>query len=259
MANQAAWLPAKGAQLEVKESVLQKPGPDEVLIRNHAIALNPIDQKMQDSGLLVETFPVILGHEVAGEIEEVGEDVTKFSKGDRVVGLAIAVRTKNPAHAGFQLYTLAPSYIVAHIPPTLPYANAAALPIGLATAAAGLYEPCYLNLPPPGTEPPTTTTTATTTAKPRSILIWGGSSTVGSAAIQLARASNLVVVATASAPNLAYVRELGATHAFAHSGADVVEEVVAALEGTELVGAYDVISEAETVARCGEVLGRVGG
>lgn len=51
MDNQAAWLPAKATPLEVKEAPLTKPGKDQVLIRNHAVAINPVDWKIQDYGM----------------------------------------------------------------------------------------------------------------------------------------------------------------------------------------------------------------
>lgn len=86
MSNQAAWLSSEHGQLEVKEAAYSKPGPGEVLIKNHVVAINPIDAKIQEHGVLVKTYPFILGFEVAGEIEEVGEGVTRFEKGERVCG-----------------------------------------------------------------------------------------------------------------------------------------------------------------------------
>ena len=59
MANKAAYLPAIGSKLEVKDAPLEKPGPNEVLIRNHAVAVNPLDIGQQDIGVLVETWPYV--------------------------------------------------------------------------------------------------------------------------------------------------------------------------------------------------------
>ena len=63
---------------------MPKPGPDQVVIKNKAIAINPVDWKVQDAGRFIRTWPCILGCDVAGDVVEVGENVKKFKKGDRV-------------------------------------------------------------------------------------------------------------------------------------------------------------------------------
>ncbi|KAF2493252.1 GroES-like protein [Lophium mytilinum] len=253
MSNQAAWIPSKGARLEVKESPLTKPAPGEVLIKNHVIALNPIDNKIQDLGIVVQTYPFVLGFEVAGEVVEVGEGVTRFKKGDRVVGLAVALRNQNVAHAAYQLFTICIERATAHIPDGIPYANAAVLPIGLATAAAGIYEPNYLAQPAPGQS------VGDASSAKKSILIWGGSSVVGISAIQLAAASGWTIVSTASPKNHELVRSLGATHVFDYSDPDVVAKILKAVEGTTLIGVYDAISDPTTSVKSAEVVHASGG
>jgi len=158
--------------------------------------------------------------------------------------------TRNPAHGGFQLYTTAKEITVSPIPDSIPYENAVVLPLAISTAAAGLYQKGYLELPYP-----------TIDAKPsgETILIWGGSSSVGSTAIQLAIASGLEVVSTASKKNLKYVEALGAKHIFDHASPTVVEDVLAVLKGREFVGAYDAISSAETLKASGEIVHQLGG
>lgn len=74
--NKAAWLCAKGSKLQVGAADLVLPGPDEILLANHAWAINPIDWKMQDMGLHIDTFPVIMGNDVAGVVVAVGDDVS---------------------------------------------------------------------------------------------------------------------------------------------------------------------------------------
>jgi hypothetical protein len=59
MANKAAYLPAVGASLEVKEAPIAKPGAGEVLIENRAFAINPIDYKQQESGAMITSFPYV--------------------------------------------------------------------------------------------------------------------------------------------------------------------------------------------------------
>ena len=59
--NIAALLPAVGTDLVIKERPVPTPGSDEVLIRNHAIGLNPIDWKRQAWGFMISSYPTILG------------------------------------------------------------------------------------------------------------------------------------------------------------------------------------------------------
>lgn len=63
------------------------PGPDEVVIKNGAVAVNPVDWKIQASGgaFLKVWGPIVLGTDIAGEVHEVGSNVTKFKKGNRVL------------------------------------------------------------------------------------------------------------------------------------------------------------------------------
>ena len=124
------------------------------------------------------------------------------------------------------------------------------MPLSISTASAGLYQKDFLSLPYPTKDPKSTG---------KAILVWGGSSSVGSSAIQLAVASGLEVVTTASKRNFEYVKRLGAKHAFDHGSKDVVEEIVKVLGEGKIVGAYDAISEESTVKSCAEVVNKMGG
>ncbi len=62
-----------------------KPGPGEVLVKNAAWAVNPVDWIIQDMGLIFKKYPNVLGVDSAGEIHEVGEGVTHLKKGQRVM------------------------------------------------------------------------------------------------------------------------------------------------------------------------------
>jgi NADPH:quinone reductase-like Zn-dependent oxidoreductase len=84
--NKAAWLVKAGSPLEVGEAPMPTPGPGEIVVKNAAIAINPLDTHMQDVGVFVQQWPAIIGCDVAGEVHEVGADVTRFKKGDRVTG-----------------------------------------------------------------------------------------------------------------------------------------------------------------------------
>lgn len=84
--NQAAWLNKAESPLEVRDAPLPTAGPGEIVVKNAAIAINPVDWHMQDHGIFVQQWPAILGCDVAGEVFEVGSGVDPFQKGDRVIG-----------------------------------------------------------------------------------------------------------------------------------------------------------------------------
>jgi NADPH:quinone reductase-like Zn-dependent oxidoreductase len=84
--NQAAWLIQSDHPLEVGEAPLPTAGPGELVVKNAAVAINPLDCHMQDSGIFVQQWPTIFGCDVAGEVYDVGSGVSRFEKGDRVIG-----------------------------------------------------------------------------------------------------------------------------------------------------------------------------
>lgn len=84
--NQAAWILAAGQPLKVGDAQYEPPGPQDIMIRNQAVAINPVDWKMQDHGMFIESYPTVFGCDVAGTVEEVGSEVKSFAPGDRVIG-----------------------------------------------------------------------------------------------------------------------------------------------------------------------------
>jgi NADPH:quinone reductase-like Zn-dependent oxidoreductase len=91
-ANTAAWIPARNRPLQVGPAPRTAPGPDQIVIRNHAIAINPVDWVIQVAGRLAYSwlkYPAVVGADMAGEVVEVGSTVTRFAVGDRVLALAV--------------------------------------------------------------------------------------------------------------------------------------------------------------------------
>ena len=84
LTQKALLLDAKFGKFVVNTIPVPKPGPGEILVKVKAAALNPVDWKVQKYGIFVEKYPAILGTDVAGDVEELGEGVTDFKKGDRV-------------------------------------------------------------------------------------------------------------------------------------------------------------------------------
>ncbi|MGV8952737.1 MAG: zinc-binding alcohol dehydrogenase family protein [Cypionkella sp.] len=227
--NQAAWQGGPGQELQLGNTDLPLPAANEVLIRNAAIAINPLDWLLQDFALLPWlSYPAILGSDVAGTIVAVGSSVERLKVGDRVLGQAVGTTVNEKAQGAFQQYTIVLEHMAARIPDQMEFSDAAVLPLGLGTAASGLYGEKQLALLPPSHSP---------VAKDEVVLVWGGSSSVGANAIQLAVASGYTVITTASARNAEMLKSLGATAVFDHSSASIVEDVIEAMQGRRLAGA----------------------
>lgn len=82
--NQAAYLDEAGARMSIRDSPMPQADANGIVIKNKALAINPVDWKIQDHGIFVKKFPIVLGCDVAGEVIEVGKDVKRLKKGDRV-------------------------------------------------------------------------------------------------------------------------------------------------------------------------------
>ncbi|KAK4122617.1 GroES-like protein [Parathielavia appendiculata] len=258
--NLAAVLPSAGNDLVIQQRSIPSPGPDEVLIRNHAIAVNPIDWKRQALGLYVASYPTVLGTDVSGVVAAVGSAVSSFKRGDRVLACAPVTATGNPDHAAFQTYTVVQASTVAKLPNALDFQHAATLPTSVVAATITLFDVFGLPLPslPTNTSTSTTTTTTTTTNPPVGILVWSGASSAGQTTIQLARLAGLKVFASASPRHHALVRSLGATEVADYRSPSAVSDLVAAAEraGAEIRYAVDPISTDETVPLVLDVLAR---
>jgi NADPH:quinone reductase-like Zn-dependent oxidoreductase len=91
MSQKALCLDKKCGDYVVVDMPIWKPGPGEVLIKVMATSLNPVDWKIRKYGFFLEEFPAILGTDVAGTVEELGEGVLEWKKGDRVCVFTINV------------------------------------------------------------------------------------------------------------------------------------------------------------------------
>ena len=233
--NAAAWITAaKSKPFEVKSAPLWTPEENEVLVRNHAVAINPVDGALQSLALFPLNYPTILGQDIAGEVVALGPSVTRFQKGARVLGHGVGVATKQPQHNAFQAYTVVQTNMACEIPDRISFESAAVIPLGLSTAASALFQDGFLNLQFP-TVPPRKPTGQT-------LLVWGGASSVGSNAIQLAVAAGYEVVTTASRKNFDYVKKLGASAAYDYGDSTVRDDLLKFLHGKPIAGALDCIA-----------------
>ncbi|QKV95824.1 NADP-dependent oxidoreductase [Streptomyces sp. NA02950] len=214
-----------------------KVGPDSVLIRVRAAAVNPVDWKAQAGYLdpvLDAVFPVIPGWDVAGVVEQPGPAVTEFHPGDEVIGY---VREDFLSRGTFAEYVAAPLRTLARKPRNLSFAQAAGIPLAGLTAYQAL-------------------TGALRVTEGDTVLVHAAAGGVGSMAVQLARHMGTRVIGTASERNHDYLRTLGAEPVTYGDGlADRVREL--APRGVDavldLVGGQALTASAELLARGGRL------
>ncbi|MCJ1381389.1 hypothetical protein MMC17_004499 [Xylographa soralifera] len=220
--NRSVWQDKTGVPGAIREDLVPKLEDPQLLVKVHAWAVNPADAMLQDISLPFVKYPVILGQDVAGTVEEVGPTAAKkFKVGDRVFGFS--------HNNGFKEYVTLNYTLADKIPDALSFSEAAVFPLCITTSSFALFGKDYLALPFPSLNPSSTG---------KSVLIWGGSSAVGSNAIQLAKAAGLEVVTTCSAHNFDYVKSLGADKVFDHHSPSVTDDVAAELDKGTCAGIY---------------------
>ena len=246
--NSALWLKAKQTDFVIAPSAFPVPGAGEIAIRVRAVAVNPMDRLVRTMGDFITPwlkYPFIPGSDVAGEVVAIGPDVTRFKLGDRVLGYAAgADKGHGPAEGGFQTFVVLKSHMTSAMPDTMSFEAASVLPLGLSTAATALFEPDCLALDRPSASPRSTAKT---------VLVWGGSTSVGSNAIQLAVAAGYDVITTASPRNFDYVKRLGARLVFDYASKSTGADIIAALKGRQLAGALAI--GAGSAAKCLAIVG----
>ena len=253
LSNTAAWLPATKAHLQVGPAPYPQPEAGEIVVENRAVAINPIDWIIQLIGTTLFSwikYPFVLGADLAGEVAAVGAGVTRVRVGDRVLGHAVGTDKKrnSAAEGSFQTYTVILAHLAAPIPDGLSFEQAAVLPLALSTAACGLFQSDHLALAHPRVDASPTGET---------VLIWGGSTSVGANAIQLAVAAGYEVITTASPKNFDYVRGLGAGQVFDYRSPTVVQDMIAAFTGRKSAGALAIGDG--SASQCAKIVRAVGG
>lgn len=204
----------------VAEQATPQPGPHDVLIRVDACGLNPVDAKIR----LWKSFAPdmrsgwVPGLDVSGHIVAVGDEVTSWQAGDRVLCHGDMFRP----HGGFAEYTVQrAAALVGH--PDIPAPEAAATPCAGWTAWRALVDKMHAG-------------------RHDSLFIAGGSGGVGSFAIQIARHLGVnPIVVSCSQRNHDYVTSLGATHTIDYRSEDVIERVREITAGAGVTLAVDAV------------------
>jgi NADPH2:quinone reductase len=195
-------------KLEFREMPIPQPGPMELLVRVHATSVNPVDLKLRQNGSWAGIVPpAVLGADVSGVVEEVGEGVTDFATGDEVY----YTPEISGGQGSYAEYHVVDEAIVAQKPTNLSHVEAAAIPLAGGTAWTALMERAGVSLG-------------------ETVLVHGVGG-VGSMAVQIASAAGARVLATCGYYMLNDAEALGVYQAINYESDDFVSVVQEATEG----------------------------
>lgn len=191
--------------IEYGDIPVTKPFDGQVLVKVHAVSVNPIDTYIR-SGLVPMNipFPYIIGCDLAGIVEEVGAGVKKFKKGDRVWGSNQGLLGRQGT---FAEYATVNEEWLYPLPDCVSYEDAAAIALVGITAHLGLFRDAQIK-------------------QGETIFVNGGSGAVGSVVIQMAKIAGATVLASAgSEEKMEICKKLGADFVFNYKKNDLTSEV----------------------------------
>ncbi|KAF1958098.1 GroES-like protein [Byssothecium circinans] len=218
MTNRAAFLESEKGKFVVLDTEIPEPGEKEVLVKVHAAAIQPADEKIAKTAILKMEYPTVLGSPVAGVVESLGTGVRKVAVGERVVcGTKVFVH-KKAKYGGTQRFTVVDESEIVEIG-DVDFAKAVTL--ASYTPAGALFGASSLNMQRPSIPaaplPPS--------EQGKKILIWGGSSAMGSLSITYAKQAGYTVISTSSPHNFELLKSLGADHIFDHGDPAMVANI----------------------------------
>ena len=218
--------------LRVERRETPVPGPGEVLIRVRAIGLNRAEAMYRLGAYLEPTpLPTTLGYEASGVVEALGEGVTGFSPGEAVSTIPAFSMSR---HGVYGDHAVVPAHAVARHPERLSFEEATSIWMQYLTAWGGLVEVGRLEAG-------------------QTVIITAASSSVGLAALQIARQLGATAIAaTRSGDKAPALREAGADHVVATDSQDLAAEVARITGGRGAELAFDPVAGpgVEVLARC---------
>jgi NADPH:quinone reductase len=178
------------------------PGPREVLVRVQASSVNPVDNSVA-AGMLAQMgveyeYPVTLGRDYAGVVEQVGADVIEYAPGDEVFGFLVHANPTARDGSWAELITVPADASIGRRPAGVDVATAGAAPLAAITAVTAI--------------------DALDLSEGDTVLIVGATGGVGSFAAQLAAKAGATVIAPALPEDEQYLRDLGVTEVLPREG-----------------------------------------
>ncbi|KAF4970019.1 hypothetical protein FSARC_2836 [Fusarium sarcochroum] len=197
---------------------MPKPGNHQLLVKVSHVAQNPTDIQSFDANAFGDG--AVLGCDFVGVVEETGPDVARITKGTTIAGLIWGGETKGLG--GYSEYTLADERICFPVPQGLSGEAASTVPLASCTALLSLFSKDCLAIDSRDGEKP-------------AVLVWGGSSSVGLYAVQIARLHGLQVISTCSPKHHDLVKSYGATETFDYRDPQVIDKIREAAPGLRYV------------------------
>ena len=222
--------------MQLEEVADPQPGPEQVVVKAHAIGVNPVETYIRAGRYPVSPqLPYTPGTDAAGVIETVGPGVTHLSPGSRVyVGGALS--------GAYAERILCHQQQVYPLPTRVSFSQGAAVNIPYATAYRALFR--RANALPA-----------------EHVLVHGAGGGVGIAAVQLARAAGMIVIGTASTERgRSLIREQGAHHVFDHHAPDHLARIPAAIGGQgvdvilEMLANVNLATDLKALAKGGRIV-----
>ncbi|CAN9435919.1 unnamed protein product [Alternaria alternata] len=187
-----------------------EPGEGEVLVKVHARAIQPADAKCAKFSMIPVEYPAVLGSPVAGVVEGIGPGVSNVTIGDRIVCGTKIFSHKKAKYGGLQRFTIVDESEVVEIGDT---EFTQAVTLASYTPPGALFATSTLNMHRP-TIPASSLPEG---EQEKKILIWGGSSAMGSLSISYAKTAGYTVISTSSPHNFDLLHDCGADYVFDHS------------------------------------------
>lgn len=245
--NRAAVIPAAQLPLKIQTVDTPTPGPGDILVKNEIIAVSPVEVAIAKHDLFHSQYPLIAGTAFGGTVIAIGGDVSDFAVGNRV---AIYASPKDgDKYAAYQNYALAKVDTACLVPEGVDLAVPVSM-IGNLTTVVGIIG-ATAGVPKPNIE-------REKVPIGKKILIYGGTSNLGSLAIQYVNATGYAVVTTTSPKHKAFVDKLRADKVIDHT-----QDREAIVRSLITEGPYDVvldtISYPDTVSIVADVVAAQGG
>jgi len=193
------------------------PADNEVLVKIHAVSINAADYRSMRMG--ITTRRNIYGADIAGTIEAIGKNVTKFKVGDEVFG-----DISSRGFGGFAEFATAPEGLLAFKPSAVSFETAAAIPMAALTALQALRDRGNVQAG-------------------QKVLVYGAGGGVGTFAVQLARYFDAEVTAVCGPGNVDLVRSLGADHVVDYISEDIFKsrgtyDLILVVNGSQALNTY---------------------
>ncbi|MFP4167172.1 MAG: NADP-dependent oxidoreductase [Opitutales bacterium] len=193
--------------MKLKERPAPEAGSGEIRIKIKAAGLNPVDWKIREGYLkdvFPHHFPIVLGWDCAGVIDQVGEGVSAYKEGDEVMAYC---RKDFVRDGSFAEYIVVEARHVAPRPAALSFEKAAALPLAGLTAWQALFDAGQLK-------------------SGETVMVHAAAGGVGHLAVQLAKNAGATVIGTASPGKHALLRDLGVDYPLDYAAPDMRGQVL---------------------------------